>query len=923
MLRAATILSLLFLFSASAEEHWAYARMADPAISGSSLERPVDHFIDAKLERAELKPAAPAAPHALIRRLSFNLTGLPPEPEAIEAFCAAHATDPERAIATATAELLASPHYGERQARLWLDVARYADSNGQDENKAMANAWRYRDWVVDAFNADMAYDEFVRRQLAGDLQEEPDPTGTGFLVLGPKRLAEQDKEKMVFDIIDEQIDTMGRAFLASTLGCARCHDHKTDPVSQRDYFALAGIFQSTKTMANRDFVSKWNETDVSTEAERRARKAAENKRDALHAELLAARREADENLRHRIAADAALYRDAALGADAAAGLVEPVLKRWRAEAERLGDLTAEQLLAARDLPESSLVAGVQGGAFHGKEGRFVDVAHRSDLEPAAITLSAWVRLRQVKNGGENRRWIVNKNANEWEVGHYSLVVDGKQIGAYIAPEGGRENVVRAFGGDMKVLTWHHVAMADNGKALRVYLDGKQVAKADSRPRQTAKGHLRIGGRADGFNAFETGDIDEVRIYGRSLTPQEVKAIAEGKPTGDGLVQAWSFDPETEAEREALKQSARRELARRLFALPEQTQSHWTPDEQAEIKRLETAHKTAGQEIPELPFVMAVADDRPVTLQIHNRGEHLKPVGDPVPRGVPRDLGVGVTGEVELPLRASGRSELAAWITHPEHPLTARVIVNRVWAQHFGSGLVRSMDNFGPSGEAPTHPELLDWLARDFIRSGWSIKALHRRIVASEAFQRGADHPEAQRIDPENRLLSHVPRRRLEAEMLRDSVLAIAGTLDRTRGGSLVAYKNHDYVPKSKSPVFDSKRRALYLPIIRDRVYSLFDLFDLPEPSASNSKRDSTVLPHQALFFFNSPLVREGGKAFAQRVAEMAEGRNARIDLAHRLAFGRPATPAEQALATSFLDGGADWPAYCQALFASNEFLFLD
>jgi len=955
MRRLLPILLLCFLhaaFGAEAENHWAYQPMAKAKVptgdTGPTV-HPVDHFIERRLADAKLEPAPTASPRVRYRRLHVNLLGLPPKPEKVDRFLAAFAApatvdsarpaDAETVWQQTIDELLASPHYGERQARLWLDVARYADSNGSDENKAMANAWRYRDWVIEAFNRDLPYDDFIRQQLAGDLLDHPEPTGTGFLVIGPKILAEQDKEKMIADIVDEQIDTTGRAFLAATLGCARCHDHKTDPVSHKDYYALAGMFHSTKTMTDLDkTVSRWTEHDISSDADRDARKHLEETRDAIQAELKDTRSVASQNLRDQIVEHADIYYASATGklrqnnaqknaqtnAKHVPTLIKPVLERWKQHAKELAKHSPAELVAARELPEIEIVAGKFGGAFHGRPEHQFDVPHRAELEPEELTLQAWVRLHQFPDGPDKRRWIVNKNDDEWTRGHYALLISGESAHAYMAPEGGQGKQL-SIGGDgddsrgakLKLNTWHHLALRHDATHISLYLDGKRVAHEAARARQKSDGHLRIGGRADSYSEFEIGDIDEVRLYRRALSSNEIKKCAVGKPTDKGLVQAWNFDPETPEEQAALDHTERHELARELFRLPKNAKAHWSKTDRDAVTELEQRHKAASGAVPVPVEVMSVTEAKPVKIKLHDRGDHLKPIGEPIARAVPTQLGPAFPAIAE---GVSGRRELAEWITDPEHPLTARVMVNRIWQQHFGHGLVRTPDNFGPSGEAPSHPQLLDWLARDFIRSGWSLKHLHKRIASSAAFQRSADHPASLECDPDNRLLARVPRQRLEVEMIRDSILAVSGRLDPARSGSLLRSKNYDYA-REKEEVFDSTRRAIYLPVIRDRLYNVFDLFDLPEPSTSSSHRDSTVLPHQALFFLNSPLVGESATAFAERLDEKKTDAE-KVDQAHRLAFARSATPAEQALAATFLKHGS-WPDYCQALFASNEFLFVD
>jgi hypothetical protein len=663
---------------------------------------PIDRFILSALEAKQLPPSSPATPRELLRRVTFDLTGLPPTLEDVEAF--ERRPTPE-AFGAMVDRLLASPQYGERWGRWWLDVARYADTNGQDENKVMANAWRYRDWVVRAFNRNLPFDQFITHQLAGDLLPAPPSesahheqiTATGFLVLGPKMLAEQDKPKLVMDIVDEQIDTVGRAFLGLTLGCARCHDHKFDPVPARDYYALAGVFKSTRTMENLGFVSKFNERRVST------------------AEHIAA---------------------------------------YEAHQKRLGDIT-------------------------------------------------------------NRIGKLTREANA---------------------------------------------------AL--------------------------------------------------LAAQKVE-----KP-----------------------------------ALPKEPRALYPEATQAALGALERERDACLSDAPEpIELALAVADDKPVDLPIHLRGSHLKLAPDPVPRGFVEII-AHANPSPTIPADRSGRLEFAQWLVAPSNPLTARVLVNRVWQAHFGEGLVRTPDNFGLRGDLPSHPELLDWLATQFVQSGWDLKALHRLILRSavyqQASQRGAplgstqplpgsptaatETPAPAVVDPDNRLLSFFPRRRLEAEMIRDALLQTSGRLDPTLGGTLVNWKNDEYTPGDDVSA-RSVRRTLYLPVVRDRVYDALTLFDFANPSVTTAKRVPTVVAQQALFFLNSPLVRDAAAALADSIQARGELEPPqRIREAYRRILTREPSSAEHARAQVFLAHLPPAPkgaspektpetqalaALCQTLFASNEFVY--
>jgi hypothetical protein len=659
---------------AKGREHWAFSPITRPAVPATQIPggNPIDAFVAAKLSEKGLTLAPKAEKRTLIRRATFDLTGLPPSPSEIQAFLS---DDSPEAFSKVIDRLLRSPHYGERWGRHWLDVARYADSNGLDENIALGTAWRYRDYVVQSFNEDKPFARFLLEQLAGDLLPAADletrrrhATATGFLNLGAKVLAEADKEKLVMDVVDEQIETMGRAFLGMTFGCVRCHDHKFDPVLQEDYYALAAIFKSTRSFADEKMgaISFWHETPL-------------------------------------------------------AGLDE-----------------------------------------------------------------------------------------------FARVIAAEK------------------------------ALADKKK---------EVAAATSE--------------------------------------------ATKKPS-----------PEAEA--------------RKLRLMDE----------------MELIEKN----LPDLPTTLAVRDESTIhsSLRIHIRGSHLT-LGKPVERGFPQVMQAALAPKPSFPKNESGRVELARWLASAEHPLTSRVIVNRVWTWHFNQGIVATPDNFGLLGQPPTQPELLDWLARWFSSNGWSIKDLHRLIMLSATYQQSSEPAsvaKASQIDPENRLLWRFPLRRLEAEEVRDCVLAVSGQIDLRMGGKTVPLRNRQFVfnhTSKDATTYESTRRALYLPIIRNNLYDLFQQFDYPDPTVSTGLRNSTIVAPQALLLMNSEVATEAGKAFAKRLLQVAK-EHARIELAHQLAYGRPATSsdlhkardflttADAHLASSVSDPAAreerSWALYCQALMMANEFIYV-
>jgi cytochrome c553 len=704
--------------------HWAFQpvrRPALPAVKNRSWVRtPIDAFVLAGLEAKGLQPSPPADPATLIRRAYFDLTGLPPTPGEVEAFVGECAREAERGVRvrervrsgpqTPDSELrakrpspnterrtpntarsaysrlidrlLASPQYGEKWGRHWLDCVRYADSNGLDENYHYAYAWRYRDYVVDAFNRDLPYDQFLTEQLAGDLlppsaQAEENyrrTVATGFYLLGPKLLANPDKVQVLADIIDEQIDVTSRAMLGVTLACARCHDHKFDPFSQKDYYAVAGIFRSTRSMIN---------------------------------------------LKDRV---------------------------W-----------SERPLAP------------------------AEVAARAEA--------------------------------------------------------------------------HQKALDEKKKEL-----------------ETARKSKSQGPRVPALEA-------------------EVLALEKSTP-------------------------------------------------------------------PPVPYALAIQDGEIMDVPLYVRGDHNHP-GEVVRRGFPAVL--AANRQPQLDPSRSGRLEMARWIASPQHPLTARVMVNRVWQWHFGDALVRTSDNFGALGEKPSNPAMLDWLAAAFTSGdaqhlntrtpehlkAWSLKSLHRLLMLSNAYQMSSRFDErAHLADPDNRLLWRMNRRRLTAEEQRDAMLAASGELDLTMGGSLLldvpnkvrvtTDGSDDLAVKS----YDTKRRSLYLPVIRNSLYEMLELFDFADASAVTTRRSETLASPQALFLLNHPFMRDRADRFARRL--LADNRlddTGRLRSAYLAAFGHPPTAAQLPALTRYLRAyaaGLDasvtdpgqrrhkaWQSLCHTLLCANEFLYVD
>jgi Protein of unknown function (DUF1553)/Protein of unknown function (DUF1549)/Planctomycete cytochrome C len=643
-----------------------------PAITNAAWPKDdIDRFLLAALEAKGLKPVGDADPRTLVRRMYFDLIGLPPGPEEVESFVRDYRAKPQAALEATVDRLLQSPQFGERWGRHWLDVARFAESSGRSVNFAYPHAWRYRDYVIDAFNRDKPYDQFIREQLAGDLLSAKDDSekaelliATGFLAIGPKTHDERNRQQFAMDVADEQIDATFQAFQGLTVACARCHDHKFDPIPQKDYYAVAGIFRSTETC-------------------------------------------------------------------------------------------------------------------YGTPRLFQNV-HPSQL----------VNLP-------------------------------KEAGVMIP---------------LEPLT------AERRAALE-----KQIQ--DTRSQMT---------NLTGQNAF----IQRVLMQSRVTQFQSQLALYES----DG-----------------------------------------TPK----------------------PLAMGVREGRAADTRLYVRGELSQP-GETVKRGFPQVL----APEQPTIGPASGRRELADWIASRENPLTARVMVNRIWMHLIGRGLVPTPDNFGSSGQPVSHPELLDHLAIRFADNGWSVKKLIRTIVLSRAYQMSSQFDEKNHeADPDNVLVWRMPKRRLEAEALRDTMLAVSGQLDLTppkgssvqRGGEGNVSFRFRGGPGGPAAA-PERHRTIYSSIVRDSLPEQLTLFDFPDPSLIIGERATTTVPAQSLYLMNNPFVIRQAETMADRLLTREEDDAGLVSRAYQMCFSRSPSSKELKAAQQFLEDygsnqsrRATWTALCQALFASAEF----
>lgn len=662
------------------------------ADSSGSVVSPVDRFIVDRLHSQGLKPSEDAAPDAVLRRVHFDLIGLPPSEAARQIFSKRlESQSLDETLETTVDELLDSPAYAERWARHWLDVARFGESSGKEANITFPYAWRYRDYVIEAFRDDVPFNRFMEEQLAGDLLPAADDherakllIATGFLAIGTKNLDEGNPKQFAADLVDEQIDTVSRAFMAGSIACARCHDHKSDPYSMQDYYALAGVFASTRTF----------------------------------------------------------FGTAVSPANRTAG--DPL---------RLPDIQGQRV-------------------FH---------------QP---------------------------------------------------------------------------------------IDAKRVQTLKTQLAALKKEH------EDGMAAAQ-------------------RAVAAGE------------NPE------------------KTFSLRDALRIFWTTGGiEGELEKYDDEGRP-------LPLAMGVADrEKPVEALFLEAGDVGQPQ-QPVPRRFPESI--AVDARLTMPPDRSGRLELAQWLAHPSHPFTSRVIANRVWSHLMGQGLVRTVDDFGATGEPATHPELLDHLAEKMIEGNWSIKKLIRYIVLSRTYRQASTFDaDAYHRDPDNRNYWRANKRRLEAEAIRDAMLLVSGDLERVpRSGSLVAEVIGDRPvsligldPKVPHDLDGARHRSIYLPILRDRLPDVLAIFDFAEPSLVTGKREVTNVPTQALYLMNSPFVIER----AESLAALTENRfhelsPEAVTWLYKRCFARLPDESEVQLAAKFRKASHDtlktMASYCQALLMSAEFRIVD
>ena len=984
------------------KDHWSLQPLADPippdVQNAAWCQSEIDHFILARLEQAGLTPSPPADKHALLRRLYFDLIGLPPSVDEIEAFLADEAPD---AVARVVDRLLASPHYGERWGRHWLDLVRFAETNGYEEDSAKPNAYRYRDYVIEAFNQDVPYDQFVREHVAGDLISPPrlnadgtqlaSPLGTGFfwfqeildfVVDWPVAQAEE---------WENQIDVLGKCFLGMSLACARCHDHKFDPISTVDYYSLAGVLKSSID-EQRPIDSPARQAEIAT-----ARQRMRDCRQRIDELLELARRE------------------------------QGFVAQRRDEAQRMADyLLAARAALATDAPSAKSTVATQAATSdldHQRLERWI-AQLTGAIERHDRLFRGWVKLARSspavfdyrRRGVAQQLFDVNRlaarRATRWrlladfEGADYAgwqaagpAFGDAPQHGTALAPRGyrGRAFASSAQAGD--TLTGRLLSPRFRVDAAKLSLGFFVAGGAD--PEKTHVNiiaHSQVLPQSQSFRAAGTGsDAFEFRVLplappfaGRDVC---IELVDESTAPGGHLL-ADHFvlldeAPATEVEFNDQADLGSNQLALDLLSDPRATtaetlaqgyqqavldaldtwqqtsgwrdddacrellawalagdspladaplESFLSPADRAEFDRLRSELAELEQACPPSALGLVTAEATAGNLQVQKRGSPYS-LGSEAPRGF-----VEVLCGDQPPIESgSGRRELAAWLSAADNPLTPRVIVNRVWQHHFGRGLVATPDDFGAQGETPTHPELLDYLTRRFIASGWSIKSLHRLLLATSTYQQASTaRTDARELDPDNRFWHRMSAQRLEAECVRDTLLVLSGNLDKTVSGPSVPTAPRTARPGDGDSVDDElpgpQRRTIYLEVRRGAIPRFLTLFDFPKPDGCVGRRSTANVPLQALNLLNDPFVVAQSRDWGKRIAALELPDDARVARVFLAGVGRPASAAEQMAAATFLHEQAArhraageleaqatenaWIDFCHLTVNLGEFLYV-
>jgi hypothetical protein len=960
--------------------HWAWQPVQKPTVPKLAA-HPVDSFLMAKMQEKGLEPAAPAAPAALLRRLKFALVGLPPTEEEMESFAAAMGqSDGEKVYVTLSPtealidRLLQSPQFGEHWAAYWLDLMRFGETGGYVRDYPIPQAWRYRDYVIRAFNADVPYDRFVQEHVAGDLLQprlnaamkiNESPLGTGFMRLMEVSSTASDVALEEAQIVENQIDTLAKAFQGLTVSCARCHDHKFDAISTADYYALFGTLassrqsqviidapevkdngvaamQSAKQQMKDRLLTLWKD-DVQTQStalQTWLQAGPGNKPDktTFWGRVLLREKVDRADPGHLFKSISQTPANDHLETSAASWLTEQ-----RRESVAREVRNRNKFKTKADFRESDagwFLSGVQPGTVwsggsdftlmpEGKElvDRFVSPGLSSDRltrKHGAIARSVdftlgtqFVSLRVAGGSSAHVRLIQNNFQQMENIAH--------------------ANKVRHF--DSRFPTWVTVPVGHQAswQGRRSYLEilTKDDAAHFRRSDEGNKPYQLVVNDATGRSWFGVDQIVEHQTPGAPENDLRLTlrlAPASAPWNAETLAAHWRKECDAALDRWGRNAAKADDVELLNWLLEHGALRNQLAQLPGDVQKLAEQYRAHESAVPRFQRASAiVAEGTGFDSPVHRRGSPDSP-GEKAPR---RFLEV-IHGAEGYTTGSQARLELAHDLTSPQNPLTARVMANRVWRWIFGQGLVATVDNFGVMGEAPSHPELLDYLATYLVEHDWSVKALIRHLVTSRAFQaQSIASAKAQQVDPANRLLSHMPVQRLRAEAVRDSILAVSGTLDQTMFG----YTGPANQSESAAVAHPKLRRGVYQYIRRESLDHMMLMFDAPEPSRTQGDRETSSVPGQSLLLLNSALVHEQATAWAAKDMKLRKGYSTeqRIEHLFATALGRQPSADEVQSLVEFIDDQAEayalppaarstdqrlWADLCHVLINAKEFLYI-
>ncbi len=866
--------------------HWAFQPVKPAALPQSAAPHPIDAFIRDRLGREGLQSTPPDEPTRLLRRLSLDLTGLPPSLAEVDAFVSAWKANPQAAVSTAADRLLASPHFGERLAIPWLDVARFGDTAGY-HNDSLREMWHWRDWVISAFNANKPFDQFTVEQLAGDLL--PNATrdqkiATGFMrnVMTSDEGGIIDEEYLNLYIVD-RVSTMGVAWLGLTVGCAQCHDHKYDPLTQREFYQLYSFFNNVPEKG-KDGVRDHNPAPylLVLTPEQQA------ELDATTARVAALEKQAGE-LTARLEADQAEWEKQFAG-NASTPVPAGPFTHFPLDETPNGRTDAGESIVTALNGDGAFIEGTIRKSFRTEGKGHIDAGERLGFErDQAFSASAWIRFKG-DGGSPFGKMDIEPDYRGWD-----LQIEGGKPTVHLIHKWPAEAIMVRAKDALAADQFHHIGFTydGSGKAagVKIFVNGRDVTAKPERDK--LRGTMKTGapfriGLRGGLNF--NGRVDDLHVYSRALKPAELALLAGGPDLAIAAIPADQRTPDQKA---------------KLRKIYRESQATAYLTAQADLEQTKKDRAALEKRLPSVMVMEEMTKPRDTFIKVRGAYDHN---GEKVAAGTPAFLPAITAPQNGERLT---RLDLARWIASPQNPLTARVAVNRWWAMLFGVGLVKTVNDFGSQGEWPTHPELLDWLAADFARD-WDIKRTLKQIVTSATYQQAPRAtPALLAKDSENRLLARGPRARLDAEIIRDNALAVGGLLNPAIGGpSFKAIQppgiwevNEMAGQKyERATGVEQYRRGLYVYWRRSTVYPSFITFDAPTREFCMAQRAKTSTPLQSLVLMNDPVYVEAARAFAQRVLrEVGSDPAARLAHAWRLALSRPPSESELTILQRTLD----------------------